>query len=60
MSSPSLRRRRREGGRAKQRPGESARRCISVLTHPDYAKPLADPLFACGEKRAKKLISHNL
>jgi hypothetical protein len=51
----------REGGRAKQRPGESTIGAISTsmhgayFTHPIYAT-LDDPLSACGAKRVKKQL----
>jgi hypothetical protein len=47
----------REGGRAKQRPGESTRRTLPLMhggefTHPGFAS-LSDPLFA-ARKEGKK------
>jgi len=45
--------------------GESKRQCINanaarLVTHPDFAKSLIGPLFACGGKRAKYLIYLNV
>ena len=54
----------REGGRAKQRPGESTNEAISAqmhvgVTHPSIAS-LAEPLFCKQEKRVKRTGIKNI